>query len=212
MKAITASGMNGSLDAREAYWAFVKAFCVFSDKEKMACLARVRLPWMLNTSLDDHIVKHALARNDLDTGGSPATEQDKVIDLEISLNELFSAGCHYASKSSIEAEFKPSSKKANAFDLYVQILLNRVKQGEFDNVITPLPPAKVNAVKERSAGGAGPYVSPEDKSKAAKAQHASCPLDSDCPVHVNRNKEGKLHKWRDCNLYTGKFFGKPNGK
>jgi len=212
MKAATASGMNGTLDARETYWAFVRAFCKFSDKEKMACLARVRAAWVRNTSLNEHIIKHALARHELDVGGSPSTQQDKVIDLEISLNELFTAGCHYSSKSSIEAEFKPSRNKANAFDLYVQILLDRVKHGEFDDVITPLPPAKVNAVKERSAGGAGPSVSFLDRSKAAKAKHVSCSPDSNCPEHVNRNKSGTVHKWRDCSLYKGVPHLAPDGK
>jgi len=212
MMAITASGMNGTLDAREAYWAFSTAFCLLSDKEKTAALEEVRIPWVINTSLYDHIIKHALARHDLDAGGNPASQSEKVQELEHSLRNLFIAGVHFASKDSIDIEFKASRNKANAFNLYVQLLMNRVQRGEFADVCTPLPPAKVNAVKERSAGGSESSIPFPERSRAAKVKHISCSLDSDCPVHVHRNKSGTVHKWRDCSLYKGIPHRMPDGK
>ncbi len=212
MLAITGSGMNTTLDAREVYWAFSTAFCTLSDREKTAALEEVRIPWAINTSLYDHIIKHALARHDLDAGGNPASQMEKVQELEHSLRNLFVAGVHFASKDSIETEFKASRNKANAFNLYMQILMTRVQRGEFADVCTPLPPAKVNAVKERSAGGAASGMSFPERSRAAKTTHSLCPLDSDCPVHVNRNKSGTVHKWRDCSLYKGIPHRMPDGK
>jgi hypothetical protein len=212
MKAISASGVDGTLDAREVYWAFVKAFCKLSSKDKTASLEGVRTAWVQNTSLNVHIVQHSLHRHDLDAGGDTASQLEKIQELEHSLRNLFLSGVHFSSKGQIEAEFKPSKNKANAFALYVQLLLERVQTGEFDDVCTPLPPAKVNAVKERSAGGAGSSISFLERSKAAKAKHVSCSPDSNCPEHVNRNKSGTVHKWRDCSLYKGIPHRMPDGK
>jgi hypothetical protein len=210
MLASTACAMNGSLDAREAYWAFKESFCMLTELERSASLEKVRTPWMRNTPLDQHILDHAMARHDLSVGTSPASQPEQVQELEHSLRNLFVAGVHFASKDSIEAEFKPSKNKANAFNLYVQILMKRVQRGEFADVCTPLP--KLNAVKERSAGGEGPRIPFQDRSRAAKAQHSSCSPDSNCPVHVNRNKSGTVHKWRDCSLFKGVPHRVPDGK
>ena len=210
MLATTACAMNGSLDAREAYWAFKESFCTLTELERSAAMEKVRAPWVRNTPLDQHILDHAMARHDLCVGVEPASQPEQVMELEHSLRNLFLAGVHFVSKDSIEAEFKPSKNKANAFNLYVQVLMKRVQRGEFADVCTPLP--KLNAVKERSAGGEGPRIPFPDRSKAAKTRFASCPLDSDCPVHVARNKSGTVHKWRDCSLFKGIPHRAPDGK
>ena len=214
MQIYSSHALNGVMDAREVYSAFKTAFCTLTDVEKLKSIGQVRTEWQVNTPVDDHIVAHAIARHELNVGSDPISQGEQVQELEYSLRNLFAAGVHFASKESIAVEFNPSRGKVNAFNIYVQVIMQRVKRGEFADVSTPLPAARVHAVKEGGAGGEKPRRPFQVLSSEAKLRNASCSLDSNCPEHTHRNKSGNFHKWRDCSYYTGVKYvpGLPNGK
>ena len=204
--------LHGVMDAREAYAAYVKAFCTFSEVEKMAAIAKLRVPWAKHSSVHDHIMRHVAARHELNIGATPIPQLDQVGELNFSLQALFSAGCHFHSKQMIDSEFRPSETKANAFNIYVTILMKHDKEGEFNDVNVPIAP--INLVKEASrAESRFPKKSFEVQGREARERQKDFPLDANCPEHKNPSKSGKFHKWRECGLRTGVMHGlKTDGK
>lgn len=204
--------LHGVMDAREAYAAYVKTFCTFSEVEKMAATAKLRVPWMKHSSVHDHIMRHVAARHELNIGATPIPQLDQVSELNYSLQNLFAAGCHFHSKGTIDSEFEKSEAKANAFNIYVTILMKHDKDGEFSDVNFPVAP--INLVKETSrAEPKFPKKSFEVQCKEARERQKDFLLDSNCPEHKNPSKSGKFHKWRECGLRTGVMHGsKVDGK
>lgn len=209
MLQITGTKKYDTLSPREIYEKFKEGFCALTGSELIDSQLELQLAWERHTDLTGFVTKHANARErvELATEATPLLLQ--VLTLEVALRNLFISGVKFESKAPIRAEHLPFAAGPKCFTEYVKILHKHIRAGEFDDVQKPI--AKVNAVKEHSAGGArsrGPPLTPEERSKrdaANKKRFAAHPLDDDCPVHTSRNKEGHVHKWRDCHVYTGKF-------
>jgi hypothetical protein len=204
---LTKTSIFATLNPRQVIRKFKEAFCVLTGEELIDAQIVLQTEWVVGTSITDHVSKHKTAREYLEMGGTTSNQKEQVRALELSLRNLFTAGMHYEAKDAIAREHFPQAEAADAFAAYAQILLLRDRSGQFRNATKPT--AKVNALKECSAGGAGDF---HDRSKAAKHLHSAYPLDKDCPMHTHPNKDGKLHKWRDCSLFTGKQRVVPNGK
>lgn len=210
MLQITGTEKYSVLGPRDIYEKFKEGFCTLTGSELTDSQLELQLVWEKNTSLTDFVIKHANARERIElSSATPLPHQVNI--LELALRNLFDSDVKFESKAPIRAEHLPFAAGPKCFTEYVKILHKHIRLGEFDNVQRPI--AKVNAVKEHSAGGArsrGPPLTPEEKSKrdaANKKRHASCPLDADCPVHTSRNKAGTFHKWGECHVYTGGKFG-----
>jgi len=208
MLQFTSSSIFALLTPRQIVRKFKEAFCTLTGPELIAVQLVIQKEWVMWTSLKDFVSIHATARQQLEVIGKAIAVSVQVEMLELALRNLFQSGIYYDTKAAIRLEHAPHANNDDSFHQYVMILHKRIKAGQFVSVTEA--PAKVNAIKEQSAGGArsrGPLLTPEEKSKrdaANKKRFAACPLDSDCPVHTHRNKAGMLHKWRDCNVYTGK--------
>jgi hypothetical protein len=206
---VTGTKIFTSLSPRDIYRKFKKAFCTLTGSELTDSQLDMQRVWPVNTDLTDFVSVHASARERVELTTEATPQLLQVLTLEIALRNLFESNVKFASKAQIRAEHLPFATGPDCFTEYVRILLEHIRSGEFNDVQKPI--AKVNAVKEHSAGGArsrGPPLTPEERSKrdaANKKRFASCPLDDNCPVHTSRNKEGTFHKWGECHVYTGKF-------
>jgi hypothetical protein len=201
MLRLTTTSIFDTLNPRQVIRKFKEAFCALTGEELQNAQIVLQDTWVEGTSISEHVSKHTTAREQLEFGGSVSGQKEQVRALELSLRNLFKAGVHFDAKDAIAREHLPHAEAPNAFLAYGKIIFTRDRSGQFKNVTAPI--AKVNAVKERSAGRAGSSISFLDRSKAAKAKHVSCSPDSNCPEHVNRNRSGTVHKWRDCSLYKG---------
>ena len=210
MLQFTSSSIFALLSPRQIVRKFKEAFCKLSGPELITVQLILQKEWVKGTSLKDFVSAHATAREQLEVVGETTPSAVQVDVLELALRNLFAIGWHFGAKAAMRTQFAPYANNNDAFNSYVTILHSRIREGQFGDVTVPI--AQVNSVKEQSAGGArsrGPLLSPAEKiarNAANKKRFASISLDADCPVHTNRNKEGKLHKWRDCHVYTGKEF------
>ena len=210
MLQITGTKRYTTLSPREIYSKFKKAYCSLTGSELTEAQLELQRVWELNTDLTDFISMHSGARERIELSTEATPQGNQVLALEIALRNLFDSKVKFASKAPIRAEHLPFAAGPDSFTEYVRILLEHVISGEFNDVQKPI--AKVNAIKEQSAGGArsrarGPPPTPAEKSArnaANKIRFASCSLDANCPVHTHPNKLGQFHKWRECDVYTSK--------